>query len=99
MVITKNDIIVSLTSLIFAQHFYAFSKIKEMQLVQEKKGEIIVKIVKMKDFDCDDEKEILGKLTQVVNKGLDVSFEYVESIPRAKNGKYKFLIQKLDLSF
>jgi len=96
LVITKNDIIVSLTSLIFAQHFNAFSKIREMQLIQEKKGEIIVKISKINNYDSSDEKEIFDKLSQAVNNGLDIFFEYVDCIPRAPNGKYKFLIQKLN---
>jgi phenylacetate-CoA ligase len=99
LIVTKDKRLITLTALIFAQHFEAFSKIKEMQLVQEKEGELIVKIAKTSQYSANDEKEILSKMQRAVSNGLHISFSYVDHIPRTKNGKYKFLIQKLPIKF
>jgi len=99
LVVTKDKRLITLTALIFAQHFEAFAQIKEMQLVQEKEGELIVKVVRTSQYSVNDEKEILSKMQRAVSDGLDISFSYVNNIPRTKNGKYKFLIQKLPIEF
>lgn len=99
LVITKDKRLVTLTALIFAQHFEAFSKVKEMQLVQEKEGILTVKIVKNAGYLDSNEHEILSKIQAAVGSGLDVNFEYVNFIPRTKSGKYRFLIQKLPIEF
>ena len=99
LVVTEDGRVITLTALIFAQHFEAFSKVKEMQLVQEKEGEITVKVVKSSQYSANDEKEILSKMQRAVGSGLDVNFEYVDHIPRTKTGKFRFLIQKLPIKF
>jgi len=99
LIVTKDKRLITLTALIFAQHFEAFSKIKEMQLVQEKEGELIVRVVGTSQYSANDEKEILSKMQRAVSDGLDISFSYIRYIPRTKSGKYKFLIQKLPIEF
>jgi len=99
LIVTKDKRLITLTALIFAQHFEAFSKIKEMQLVQEKEGQLIVKIVRTSQYSTNDEKEILFKMQRAVSEGLDISFSYVSHISRTKSGKYRFLIQKLPIEF
>jgi phenylacetate-CoA ligase len=99
LVVTKDKRLVTLTALIFAQHFEAFSKVKEMQLVQEREGVLTVKIVKTAQYLDSDEHEILSKMQRAVGSGLDVNFEYVDHIPRTQSGKYRFLIQKLPIEF
>ena len=98
MVITRDNRPVTLTALVLGQSpvpLEAFSRIKQMQLVQEKKGEVTVKIVKDHLYSTADEGEILSKMQTAVGGGLDINFAYVDQIPRAKNGKFRFLIQKL----
>lgn len=99
LIVTEDKRLITLTALIFAQHFEAFSKIKEMQLVQEKKGKIVVKIVETSQYSDNDEKEIFSKMQGAVGSGLELKFDYVDHIPRTKNGKYRFLIQKLPIKF
>jgi len=99
LVVTKDKRFITLTALIFAQHFGAFSKVKEMQLVQEKYGEIVVRIVKTPQYLVSDEQEILLKMKMAVGSGLDIQFDYVNCIPRTQSGKYRFLIQKLPIEF
>jgi len=99
LVVTKDKRLITLTALIFAQHFEAFSKVKEMQLVQEKEGELIVRIVKTDHYSDKDEGEILAKMQGAVSSGLEINFAYVDHIPRTQSGKYRFLIQKLPIEF
>lgn len=98
LIVTKDKRFITLTALIFAQHFEAFSKVKTMQLVQEKEGEIIVNIVKNSTYSYEDEKEILKKMQLAVGRdSLQISFNYIDEIQRSKSGKHLFLIQKLPL--
>ena len=95
LILTKNSTLVSLTALIFAQHFEAFNKIINLQLEQQRKGELIVRVVKDRTYGLKEEKEIQTKLLMAVSGGLELCFEYVNAIPQTKSGKHKFLIQKI----
>ncbi|MFC1846942.1 phenylacetate--CoA ligase family protein [Chloroflexota bacterium] len=100
LVVTRDNRLVTLTALILGQSSFpigAFSRIKQMQLVQEKKGEVTVKIVKGHSYSTADEGEILSKIQAGVGGGLDINFTYVDQIPRTKGGKYRYLIQKLPI--
>jgi phenylacetate-CoA ligase len=99
LILTKDERLITLTALIFAQHFEAFSNVREMQLVQEEKGELLVKIVKARQYSSKNEKEILSKMQRCVGDGLNINFDYVNHIPRTQSGKYRFLIQKLPIEF
>ncbi|MDN3019179.1 hypothetical protein PH210_23685 [Paenibacillus sp. BSR1-1] len=96
-IVTHSGAKVSLTALIFAQHFYAFSKIQTMQLEQMEKGKIIVKIVEQQILDQKDISEIVNKLKIATNDGLDVDIQIVRNIERTKRGKHNFLLQHLNL--
>lgn len=100
LVVTKGGSLVSLTALFFSQYFFfkAFGKIKNMQLEQSKRGEVLLRIVKDKGYGIADEKEIRANLMQVVGGDLDISFDYVDEIPRTQSGKHRFLIQKLPIN-
>jgi phenylacetate-CoA ligase len=95
MVITKNNTTMTLNPLFFDQHMEAYSNINEFQVIQEKKGELILNIVKSKKFNQEDEIEIIKTISSVSNNQLDVIFNYVGSIPKTGRGKHKFLIQKM----
>jgi len=99
LIVTRDKRLITLTALIFAQHFEAFSKVKEMQLVQEREGDLVVKIVRFPQYAHSDEREILSKMQRCVGDGLDINFAYVDHIPRTRSGKYRFLIQKVPIEF
>jgi phenylacetate-CoA ligase len=99
LVVTRDKRLITLTALIFAQHFEAFSRVKQMQLFQQKAGELVVKIVKAPKYSKKDEQEIRLKMQRAVGHGLDIAFDYVDHIPRTQIGKYRFLIQKLPIEF
>lgn len=99
LIVTKDRRLITLTALIFAQHFNAFSRVREIQLIQEREGELFVRIVKNPQYSHNDELEILSKMQMAVTGGLSIKFEYVDHIPRTKRGKHKFLVQKLPVGF
>ena len=98
-VVTKDKRYITLTALIFAQHFDSFFRIKEMQIIQEKEGEIKVKIIKSSQYSDKDEDEIISKIGKAVGYGLNIKFDYVDYIARTNSGKHRFLIQKMPIKF
>lgn len=94
-VITKENKIISLTALVFAQHFAAFRRIRKMQIVQKEIGEITVVIVREAAYSDDDENEIRNRFRECVPDGLNVHFQYVDFIAPTAGGKHQFLIQHL----
>lgn len=98
-VIGRNNENITLTALIFSQHFKAFSKIKNMQLIQNKTGEVVIRIVENEKLQDDDKKEIITKMENASDNSLQISIKFVNEIPRTKSGKYRFLIQELPVEF
>lgn len=72
-----------------------FKNIKECQFVQENENELIINIVKRNNFSESDAKEVTRHLQRLINGGLDMKINFVESIPRTKMGKFPFVISKL----
>lgn len=88
-----NEEKVPLTGLVFGQHYKAFRNIKKWQIIQFKKGSVLIKVVPDKYFGLKDKLEIKGKFFKLADT--KVIFKYVNSIPLTKRGKYLFLIQKI----
>ncbi|MDA3780395.1 MAG: hypothetical protein PF487_09300 [Bacteroidales bacterium] len=99
MIYTKNKSEVTLTALIFSQHFSAFSKIDKMQIEQNEIGKIIVKIKPFHDkqFQIEDEIEIINKMQKSCLGDIEIKIKYVDEIMLTNRGKYKFLIQNTSI--
>jgi phenylacetate-CoA ligase len=97
-IITQDNRKITLTSLIFAQHFAAFSRIKQMQIIQERPGAIKVRISRLPEYVSGDEDELKRVMLSTVNGHLDIGFEYVDQIEKTSGGKHRFLIQKLPVT-
>jgi phenylacetate-CoA ligase len=87
--------------LIWAGRHPVWSKIREMQFVQERKGEILAKIVRAPNYS---DEEIIRELREEVGKILTedeytVDFEFVDQMALTHRGKLNFLDQKLPLDF
>ncbi len=98
-VVANDKSLITLTALIFAQHFKAFGKIKNMQLYQDCVGEVIVKIIPTNNFLKEDSNEIIKKMENAISGKIKVEVKIVDKIQRTQSGKYKFLIQKLPIKF
>lgn len=87
----KEGNIVSITGLVFGQHFHAFKNIISWQINNEKKGVLYVDIIKEKSFTNDDDEEIIEKLSF---KGrFKVYIRYVDKITKTRAGKHKLVIR------
>jgi phenylacetate-CoA ligase len=97
-IITSDKRLMSLTGLIFGQHFDAFSRIERIQLVQDRVGEVEIRIVPCNTYRRQDEIDISSKIMECIgNRGLTLKFDYVSEIPVTSMGKHVFLKQNLDL--
>ena len=62
-------------------------------------GEVIGRVVPTHGFSERDSMEILQEMKAAVGGRLKVDVVTVDEIPRTKQGKYKFLEQKLNVKF
>ncbi|MEH8128185.1 hypothetical protein [Aeromonas veronii] len=85
---------ISVTGLVFGQHFKAFANILQWQIINSKPGDLLVRIVKSKDFVQEDENEVLDKLG--FNGQFSVTIEYVKMIQKTVRGKHKLVIREFD---
>lgn len=83
---------VFLTAMIFGGHIKAFNYINQWQLVQEEYGKVEVYIIKGDNYNKNT--EICLQLFFKSFK-IEPTFNYVNFIKKQKNGKQKFLIQKI----
>lgn len=94
--IVLNDLTkVSVTAFIFGQHFEEFSKIKEIQLIQNSIDELIVKLSTNNDFTLTDEKSIIEKMKLSINNKLNIKIIRVDYIEKTSMGKHKIIIQNI----
>lgn len=70
----------------------------EAQLYQEKVDELVCRIVKTDQYSIEDERAILEQARLRLGSAIDIKFEYVDHIPRMKNGKTRFVISTINQS-
>ena len=70
----------------------------EAQFYQEKVDELVCRIVKADSYTEADERAILDEARTRLGTALKLSFEYLERIPRTKNGKLRFVVSAVDQS-
>lgn len=90
---TKEMEKVSLTALVFAQHYKAFDEILQWQIVQDEPGAITFKIVKGSGFSKIHERELQDTFFYIAQ--INSVFSFVDSIPLTPRGKSKFLVQNI----
>ncbi|WFN35014.1 phenylacetate--CoA ligase family protein [Methanogenium sp. S4BF] len=93
MIVSKNGAQISMTAL--NMHSDAFQNVRLFQFYQEKKGEVVLHIIRKDTYTDNDSQNILQALHQKMGEDVQVQLQFVDEIPRTKSGKYKFLIQKL----
>lgn len=94
-ILARDESKISISALTSWQHFNAFSNISKWQIVQERKGEIKLFIIKGLNYSDDDEMEIKTKIQKITD--VDLQFFYVNDIERTKGGKHLFLVQKIKI--
>lgn len=69
--------------------------IDAFQIIQEKPGEIVVKIVPMRDFRNEDWEKIKGEIIEKGDPELKINMEIVKEIPVEKSNKRRFVILRI----
>jgi len=68
----------------------------ESQIVQESTDHLRLLVVKAAAYTDRDEKMFEKRILDIVGSDVKITFEYVSSIPREKNGKLRTVISKLN---
>jgi phenylacetate-CoA ligase len=91
-VIYKEDgSIITTSSMMLDYGIYQY--IKGVQYYQQKKGELIIRIVPQKDYDASTREKVLDIMRPRFRDGLKIELVEVESLEYTKNNKLKLLIQ------
>lgn len=71
-------------------------KVIEAQIVQHDMDEVVLRLVKDDGYDYDDERAIAAEARVRLGSSIKIRFEYVDNIPRTKNGKFRFIESTLN---
>jgi phenylacetate-CoA ligase len=74
------------------------SDTSETQLVQSEAGQLLIRIVKGKNYSNSTEQAIRYEFHERIGNQLDITFEYVDRIPRTKGGKLRFVVSEIPTS-
>lgn len=97
LIITGDDRLISMVAL--NMHSDIFNNVKQFQFFQEKKGEVVLNVVKKENYTEKESDIILKELYRKLGDNVNIVINFVDDIPRTKSGKHRFLIQKLPLKF
>ncbi len=95
MIIGKNGEQIRASLLNF--HGELFEKYGQFQIIQEKEGELKIRLVGKKDQSDGDIEAIIDRMDSILNGQFKLSMEFADDLDLTSRGKYKFLIQKLNL--
>ncbi len=95
-VLGKKNELVSMSAINI--HSEEYGKLHAFQLYQEKAGKVVVKAIPKTGIDAASLQPFCDELQAKVGDGLKFSLELVKELPFTKNGKRKFIDQKIDLA-
>ena len=94
----QDDILVNADGAMIGMASYRILKhttnIKECQIIQDKKNNILFNVVKAKGYDVRDEKRLIKIAKEVLGSNTVVAVEYVNTISKSANGKFKSVVKK-----
>jgi len=76
--------------------FKATTSVRESQVVQHRPGAITLRLVRRPDYAARDEAAIAREVARWISPTLQVEFEYVDEIPRERNGKFRAVLSHLN---
>jgi phenylacetate-CoA ligase len=72
--------------------FFPFEGIDVFQVVQQKKDEIVIKIVKGTSYNEDTDRKLAEKFEKIFGEGTQIKIEYVEKIEKMPGGKLRSIV-------
>lgn len=79
----------------FSHLFKDTDEIREAQVVQERLGEIVIRVA-LRDGKTFDPEALRKKVKEMISPGLKVEFETVKEIPRTAAGKFKHVVSMIN---
>ncbi|GIK62386.1 MAG: hypothetical protein BroJett018_01800 [Chloroflexota bacterium] len=95
VVLTADNHLVSVTSL--NVHANTFQNVAQYQFMQEKQGELVLRIVRLQGYSEVDTQRILDIFNLKFRGQMNVKVVFVDEIARTSRGKHRVLEQKLNL--
>lgn len=95
-VVAKDNNLISLEDMQISK---IFDNIKQFQFYQDKKGEIVLNVIRKDSYTQKDTKYIREELHKRFGNDMKIEMRFTDDIPRTKSGKYRFLIQRLPIEF
>ena len=74
-------------------------EIKQLQIVQDRKDHLILRIVKSNNYKKETEIKIQALFNQIFGIAMNYELEYLNMIPQEPSGKYRFCISKVSNQF
>lgn len=97
----KDDYVITPEGTRIMRFDYVFKdtmNVKEVQVVQDRLGEISLRIVRRPAYNTKDEAAISREVHRWISPSLAIRFEYVDSIERVANGKFRAVVSRLKSS-
>ncbi len=95
MIVTPDGRLIPASGMTLAFEFS--ENIKQCQLVQTKKEELVINIVKSDQYGDKDHKFMLNEVRKRIGNEMKVTVNFVDDIPRTKAGKLRFVISDVKL--
>lgn len=73
--------------------------VKQFQIVQDRLGHLILKVVKADRFNDQLFEDIVAGLRKFVGENMDIEIHFVDTIPMVRTGKHQATISLLDMDF
>jgi len=80
-------------------HSPVFDNVHQFQFHQRTAGEVTFNIVRSPHYSEKDSENIRRELSKKLGEDIKLQLAFVDQIPRAQNGKFRFLIQELPLKY
>jgi phenylacetate-CoA ligase len=93
LAITESGRRISMASI--NMHSDIFSSVKQFRFVQNRRGSIRLEIVRKRDFTPEDDRRIREGIQRKFGADMSLEVIYRDSLPRARSGKARFLIQNV----
>lgn len=95
LIVTSTGRLISMTAI--NMHDETFDNVRQFQFYQDTPGKLILKILPNQKFSEKDLQRIYNNLKFKLGDDTSLEIKIVDSIPRTKSGKLRFLEQKLEI--
>jgi phenylacetate-CoA ligase len=95
-IVCRDERLISITTL-GVGHFPELSAVEAIQYEQHQPGEVVLKVVARPRLAPAQAEHIARAVREMTQGGCDVRVEHVDHIPRTDRGKFRMLVQNIDL--